>query len=98
MLTDPRRPRASRRRALLLRAFHPPADRLRAPPQVREYLTKIYQLPVVKVNTANHMGRRKRIMGRRRMYSYKRPDFKRAFVTFERTQVYFPSAEAAADN
>ena len=66
--------------------------------QVREYLTKIYQLPVVKVNTANHMGRRKRIMGRRRMYSYKRPDFKRAFVTFERTQVYFPSAEAAGDN
>ena len=44
--------------------------------QVKEYLSKIYQLPVKKINTANVMGNRKRIMGRRKIYSYKRPDFK----------------------
>ncbi|GAB5031460.1 ribosomal protein [Nannochloropsis oceanica] len=49
--------------------------------EIREYLTKIYGLSVRKVMTANMAGRRKRIFGARRLLRYKRPDFKKAYVT-----------------
>lgn len=52
------------------------------PPQVREYLEKIYGLPVRKVMTENFMGKRKRITGKRKMFPYARPNYKRAIVTF----------------
>lgn len=53
--------------------------------EVKEYLTKIYDLPVVQVRTQNYMGKRMRIIGKRRIAYAKRPDFKKAFVTFDNT-------------
>lgn len=53
--------------------------------EVKEYLTKIYDLPVKKVNTMNYMGKRKRAMGRRQIAHYKYKDFKKAIVTFDST-------------
>jgi large subunit ribosomal protein L23 len=53
--------------------------------EVKEYLTKIYELPVKKVNTMNYMGKRKRAVGRRKVVHYKYKDFKKAIVTFDST-------------
>mmetsp|Transcript_7001 Transcript_7001/g.10041 ORF Transcript_7001/g.10041 Transcript_7001/m.10041 type:complete len:118 (+) Transcript_7001:144-497(+) len=50
--------------------------------EVKEYLTKIYNLPVVKVNTMNYMGKRKRVVGKRKVIYFKYNDFKKAIVTF----------------
>ena len=49
--------------------------------EVKEYLQKIYNLPVEKVNTQNILGKRMRILGRRIAYR-KEPDWKKAIVTF----------------
>jgi large subunit ribosomal protein L23 len=51
--------------------------------EIREYLTKIYELPVKKVNTMNYMGKRKRVVGKRHIAYYKYRDFKKAIVTFD---------------
>ncbi len=51
--------------------------------EIKEYLTKIYQLPVKKVNTANYMGKRKRAFGKKKMIHYKYKDYKKAIVTFD---------------
>mmetsp|Transcript_2769 Transcript_2769/g.2780 ORF Transcript_2769/g.2780 Transcript_2769/m.2780 type:complete len:118 (+) Transcript_2769:69-422(+) len=51
--------------------------------EVKEYLGKIYGLPVFKVNTLNFAGKRKRIMTKTKMISYKQRDWKKAFVTFK---------------
>jgi len=53
--------------------------------EVREYLTKIYGLPVGKVHTINYMGKRKRAVGRHNIIYYKYRDFKKAIVTFDPT-------------
>ncbi len=45
--------------------------------EVKEYLEKIYGIPVKNVMTQNWMGRRKRLMGRFGVVAYKRPDFKK---------------------
>ena len=50
--------------------------------EIKEYLTKIYDLPVVKVNTINYLGKRKRAIGKRKVVYYKYRDFKKAYVTF----------------
>mmetsp|Transcript_45505 Transcript_45505/g.68650 ORF Transcript_45505/g.68650 Transcript_45505/m.68650 type:complete len:119 (-) Transcript_45505:356-712(-) len=50
--------------------------------EVKEHLTKIYNLPVAKVNTQNYLGKRKRVVGKRRIAYYKNADFKKAIVTF----------------
>eukprot|EP00568_Trieres_chinensis_P001047 CAMPEP_0183308624 /NCGR_PEP_ID=MMETSP0160_2-20130417/22363_1 /TAXON_ID=2839 ORGANISM="Odontella Sinensis, Strain Grunow 1884" /NCGR_SAMPLE_ID=MMETSP0160_2 /ASSEMBLY_ACC=CAM_ASM_000250 /LENGTH=76 /DNA_ID=CAMNT_0025472487 /DNA_START=279 /DNA_END=509 /DNA_ORIENTATION=- len=51
--------------------------------EIQEYLSKIYQLPVKKVNTMNYMGKRKRVFGRRKIAYYKYRDFKKAIVIFD---------------
>lgn len=51
--------------------------------EIKEYLTKIYELPVQKVNTMNYLGKRKRLMTRRGMMYYKYRDFKKAVVYFQ---------------
>ncbi|KAL7550237.1 hypothetical protein ACHAWF_013477 [Thalassiosira exigua] len=51
--------------------------------EVKEFLTKIYGLPVVHVRTQNYLGKRMKIMGRTTIVYAKRPDFKKAFVTFD---------------
>lgn len=51
--------------------------------EVKEYLTKIYGLPVTEVRTQNYMGKRMRIFGKRQVVYAKRPDYKKAFVTFD---------------
>jgi large subunit ribosomal protein L23 len=51
--------------------------------EVKEYLSKIYQLPAVRVQTQNHEGKRKRVVGKRVVAYYKRADWKKAFVTFD---------------
>ena len=53
--------------------------------EVKEYLTKIYELPVVQVRTQNYLGKRMRMIGKRRVVYAKRPDYKKAFVTFDHT-------------
>eukprot|EP00584_Thalassiosira_punctigera_P009984 CAMPEP_0172535646 /NCGR_PEP_ID=MMETSP1067-20121228/7559_1 /TAXON_ID=265564 ORGANISM="Thalassiosira punctigera, Strain Tpunct2005C2" /NCGR_SAMPLE_ID=MMETSP1067 /ASSEMBLY_ACC=CAM_ASM_000444 /LENGTH=77 /DNA_ID=CAMNT_0013320587 /DNA_START=166 /DNA_END=399 /DNA_ORIENTATION=+ len=53
--------------------------------EVKEYLTKIYDLPVVEVRTQNYLGKRMRILGKRQIVYAKRPDYKKAFVTFDNT-------------
>ena len=53
--------------------------------EVKEYLTKIYDLPVVQVRTQNYLGKRMRIIGKRHIAYAKRPDYKKAFVTFDNT-------------
>jgi large subunit ribosomal protein L23 len=55
--------------------------------EVTEYLTKIYKLPVVQVRTQNYLGKRMRIIGKRSVAYAKRPDYKKAFVTFDNTLV-----------
>eukprot|EP00545_Synedropsis_sp_CCMP1620_P002324 CAMPEP_0119014452 /NCGR_PEP_ID=MMETSP1176-20130426/9780_1 /TAXON_ID=265551 /ORGANISM="Synedropsis recta cf, Strain CCMP1620" /LENGTH=108 /DNA_ID=CAMNT_0006967633 /DNA_START=181 /DNA_END=507 /DNA_ORIENTATION=+ len=51
--------------------------------EVKEYLTKLYDLPVAKVRTMNYMGKRKRATGKRKVMYYKYRDFKKAVVTFD---------------
>lgn len=51
--------------------------------EIKEYLTKIYNLPVKKVNTMNYLGKRKKVIGRRKVAYYKYRDFKKAIVTFD---------------
>ena len=51
--------------------------------EIKEYLGKIYDLPVKKVNTANYDGKLKRGSFRVPGAVYKRKAFKKAYVTFE---------------
>jgi large subunit ribosomal protein L23 len=51
--------------------------------EIKEYLTKLYDLPVSKVRTMNYMGKRKRATGKRKVIYYKYRDFKKAVVTFD---------------
>jgi len=51
--------------------------------EIKEYLTKIYSLPVKKVRTMNYEGKRKRIMTNKRIHFFKYKDFKKAVVTFD---------------
>lgn len=51
--------------------------------EIKEYLTKIYGLPVTKVNTQNYLGKRKIFRGPRKTFYMKYADFKRAIVTFD---------------
>ena len=71
-------------------ATHPATASFRVLPkmtkhEIKEYLTKIYNLPITSVNTVNYMGKRKRAIGKRRIVYYKYRDFKKAFVTFDRS-------------
>jgi large subunit ribosomal protein L23 len=54
--------------------------------EVKEYLLKVYGVPVKKVMTQNFMGKRKRMYGTRTIVGYKRPDFKKAIVTLDLEQ------------
>lgn len=51
--------------------------------EIKEYLQKIYGLPVKKVNTMNYMGKRKKVQTERRILYYKYKDYKKAIVTFD---------------
>ena len=53
--------------------------------EIKEYLTKIYGLPVRKVNTANYLGKRKLVRGSRQVIRFKYKDFKKAVVSFDRS-------------
>jgi large subunit ribosomal protein L23 len=53
--------------------------------EVKEYLTKIYNLPVLNVNTSNYLGKRKLVRGTTKVIRYKYADFKKAIVSFDRT-------------
>eukprot|EP00536_Pseudo-nitzschia_multiseries_P002912 jgi/Psemu1/301660/fgenesh1_kg.41_\ len=53
--------------------------------EIKEYLTKIYGLPVRKVNTANYLGKRKLVRGSKQVIRYKYADFKKAVVSFDRS-------------
>jgi len=69
-------------------ATHPAFAIFRTPPrmtkhEIKEYLTKIYNLPVKKVATANYLGKRKRVMTSKRIHFLKYKDFKKAVVTFD---------------
>lgn len=51
--------------------------------EIREYLVKIYGLPVKKVNTQNYLGKRKQVRGTSKIVYFKYADFKKAIVTFD---------------
>lgn len=51
--------------------------------EVKEYLIKIYDLPVKKVNTMNYEGKRKVLMARNGFSCFKYKNFKKAVVTFD---------------
>lgn len=53
--------------------------------EITEYLTKIYQLPVKKVNTMNYLGKRKQAFTKRGIARWKEKDYKKAIVTFDRS-------------
>lgn len=53
--------------------------------EIKEYLTKIYELPVRKVNTMIYLGKRKQAFGKRGIARWKERDFKKAIVTFDRS-------------
>jgi large subunit ribosomal protein L23 len=71
-------------------ATHPAWAIFRTPPrmtkhEIKEHLTKIYNLPVKNVNTMNYEGKRKRVMTQSKTVFYKYSDFKKAVVTFDET-------------
>ena len=51
--------------------------------EVKEYLTKIYNLPVVKVNTINYEGKLKTGSQRVRGAYFRTKAYKKAIVTFQ---------------
>ena len=53
--------------------------------EITEYLQKIYNLPVKKVNTANYLGKRKKVTTERKIVYFKYKDYKKAIVTFDST-------------
>ena len=53
--------------------------------EITEYLTKVYELPVKKVNTMNYLGKRKQAFGKRGIARWKERDYKKAIVTFDRS-------------
>lgn len=50
--------------------------------EVKEYLTKVYNLPVQKVNTVNYEGKLKTGSQRHRGAYYRTKAYKKAYVTF----------------
>ena len=64
--------------------------------EVREYLTKIYNIPVIGVTTANFAGKWKRLYGKRAIHAYRRRNTKKATVTFELPAGAVATAEATA--
>jgi len=68
---------------------NPPQALLHVPPsmtkwEVKEYLSKIYGVNVLNVMTANFLGKWKRLYAKRKVISYKRRNFKAAYVNFEK--------------
>ena len=68
--------------------------RFRVPPyltkiEIRDYLEKIYQLDVKKVNTVNYEGKKRRYNG----YEFQRPAYKMAIVT-----LFTPSGSTVLPN
>jgi large subunit ribosomal protein L23 len=53
--------------------------------ELKEYLVKIYNLPVLKINTSNYLGKRKLVRGTTQVLRFKYKDFKKAVVSFDRT-------------
>jgi len=69
-------------------ARKPPQAVLYVPPkmtkfEIKEYLTKIYNIGVSQVHTQNLLGKWKRFYGKRKIVSYKRRNIKRAIVEFK---------------
>jgi large subunit ribosomal protein L23 len=53
--------------------------------EIKEYLTKIYDLPVRVVRTMNYLGKRKRMATRTGVVYFRYKDFKKAVVYFDDT-------------
>eukprot|EP00052_Salpingoeca_macrocollata_P005533 m.47975 g.47975 ORF g.47975 m.47975 type:complete len:115 (-) comp14911_c0_seq1:32-376(-) len=63
--------------------------------EIKEYLEKVYQVPVSEVHTQNVLGKLKRT--RFRGVMNKRPDFKLAYVTLKDSTFSFPDLFPKAD-
>jgi large subunit ribosomal protein L23 len=50
--------------------------------EIKEYLTKIYDVPVLNITTSNMLGKWKRLYGKRTIFAYKRRNVKKATVRF----------------
>merc|ERR1712028_298971 len=55
-------------------------------PQIKEYLTAIYGMDVVKVNTANYDGKKYFVSQDNKMKWFKRNDWKKAVVTYNKPE------------
>ena len=55
--------------------------------EVQEYLSKIYNIQVTKVNTEIKLGKWKRLYAKRQVISYRRRHFKKAYVEFVNPEV-----------
>lgn len=62
--------------------------------EVKEYLSKIYSLPVLNVNTVNMLGKYKRFYGKRNVISYRRRNVKIAYVDMEVPAEEIPNVQA----
>ena len=82
-------------------ARNPATANLIVPPsmtktEVKEYLTKIYNIPVISVTTANFAGKWKRLYHKRQITAYRRRNTKKATVLFDNPKAA-EAAEAAAE-
>ena len=64
--------------------------------EVKEYLTKIYSVPVLKENTVNVLGKYKRLYAKRTVISYKRRNVKLAYVDMDVPKDEFANVQAIA--
>ena len=62
--------------------------------EVKEYLTKIYTIPVLNVNTVNMLGKYKRFYGKRNIISYRRRNVKIAYVDMDVPKGELPNIQA----
>ena len=59
-------------------------------PEVKEYLKKVYNLPVLKVNTVNYEGKLKQGSQRHRGSYFRTKAFKKAYVQFGDLEAVVP--------
>mmetsp|Transcript_125830 Transcript_125830/g.246618 ORF Transcript_125830/g.246618 Transcript_125830/m.246618 type:complete len:93 (+) Transcript_125830:51-329(+) len=69
-----------------------PQALLHVPPQmtkheIKEYLTKIYDVDVKNIFTANFLGKWKRFYGKRKILAYKQRNYKTALVHYREKPV-----------
>eukprot|EP01033_Poteriospumella_lacustris_P007503 gene7503-5393_t len=66
--------------------------------EVKEYLSKIYNIEATKVSTVNVAGDWKRLYGKRKTIAYRRRNYKLAFVSYGPEEAEAATEAAKAQN